>query len=253
MSEDQARVTAVSTWATAPDCVVICGGKGTRLVRRGEGVAKSMVPLRGRPMIQHIVDAWRPLVGRFIFVVDHLGDQVADHVSTLDIRADIVHEQGNGRGIANALAVAEGSVETRRFVMVLGDCVHRGDFLFPPGMSQGVGVYRTAEDDDIRRSYSVIHDDRMRISQVVEKPKEVPNDLCGTGFYFFELNVFEHIADTPPSALRGQVEITDVLQHMVCAKLPLSAVRLQGQYLNVTYPADVQRAEAMFKEGEQPS
>lgn len=225
--------------------MVICGGKGTRLLPDGSSLAKSMVPLAGRPMIEHIVAAWRPLVGRFLFVVDHRGEQIAAAVQGRDLPHHILHEEGGGRGIAAAVAFAREHIRTPRFVVVLGDCVHRGTLSAPPGMVQGVGVFRTRRQQDIRASYSVEHV-REQVVRVVEKPSALPNDLCGTGFYFFEHAVFEHIATTPPSGSRRQVEITHVLQHMVDAGLPLSAVHVQGGYVNVNYPEDLLRAEAML-------
>ena len=239
-------------WAAEPDCVVICGGKGTRLDPRGGDLPKSMVPLLGRPLVQHIIEAWQPHVGRFVFVVDHLGEQIARFVETLGVRHTVVHEQGQGQGIARALAFAAGAVQTPRLMMVLGDCLHRGELLPPPAMEQGIAVFETAVEDDIRRAYSVEHDPQFCVRRLVEKPTILPNRLCGTGFYFFQHTVFEQIETTPPSPRSGRVEITDVLQQLVDAGHPLSAVRLQGHYLNVTYPADLRQAEQMLT-GEAPA
>jgi dTDP-glucose pyrophosphorylase len=112
-------------------------------------------------------------------------------------------------------------------------------------MVQGVGVIPTDNPEDIRSSYSVEHDERSLIQRVVEKPRQLPNDLCGTGFYFFSHTVFEAIPRTPPSPLKGQVEITDVLQQMVDEGHPLYAARLEGRYLNITRPGDLARAQAI--------
>ena len=83
---------------------------------------------------------------------------------------------------------------------------------------------------------------------MVEKPKVLPNNLCGMGFYFFGREVFDHADETPPSKLRGEVEITDTLQVMIDSGAPLLPVHFNGSYLNVTYREDIPRAEAMLSD-----
>ncbi len=236
-------------WFPRPDCVVICGGKGSRLNPRFSELAKSMVPVSGVPLIRFIVDAWRPAVGRFVFVLNHFAEQIERYVQTLGIPHALLRETGAGKGIANALLYAAPEIRTERFIMVLGDCLHRGIWSVPGDMAQGVGVVRTGNADDIQRSYSVELEGSDRIARLVEKPKILVNDLCGTGFYFLERGIFEHIRSTPCSPLRGQIEITDVLQRSVDRGTALSAVMLEGYYLNLTFPTDLPRAEEILRAG----
>jgi dTDP-glucose pyrophosphorylase len=84
------------------------------------------------------------------------------------------------------------------------------------------------------------------VLRVVEKPKVLPNHWCGLGYYFFDRRVFEYIRRTPPSALRGEIEITDVIQKMVDGGEPISPVPYRGHYINITFPEDIQRAASVF-------
>ena len=45
-----------------PQCVVICGGMGRRLAPLTTHKAKSMVEVKGQPIIKYIVDYWREFV-----------------------------------------------------------------------------------------------------------------------------------------------------------------------------------------------
>ena len=108
-----------------------------------------------------------------------------------------------------------------------------------------MGVVPTDEPDDIRRSYSV-ELDGDRLARVVEKPTVLPNDLCGTGFYFFDQRAFRYIERVQPSAVRNEKEITDVLQLMIDAGETLSAARLHGGYVNINLPRDLDRAETIL-------
>jgi bifunctional UDP-N-acetylglucosamine pyrophosphorylase/glucosamine-1-phosphate N-acetyltransferase len=204
-----------------------------------------MLPVHGVPIIKSVVDFWAPLADRFVFIVKHHKEALVDYLRTLPIRSDFA-EPDALRGIADGLSYARPYVDDR-FMVILGDCICRGTFQFPLAMTQGVGVWRTTQMEDIRRSYSVEMDpDRTRLTRVVEKPRNPPNDLCGLGYYFFDQRIFGHIERTPPSALRNEIELTDVIENMILAGENIAPVPFTGDYLNVTHPEDLDRASTVL-------
>ena len=52
-------------------------------------------------------------------------------------------------------------------------------------MKQGVGIHKTDDKEYIKRNYSAVIQ-KNQLIKVVEKPKKVPNNLCGMGIYFFD-------------------------------------------------------------------
>jgi len=228
-------------------CVVLCAGEGTRLLKdlkEGDRVAKAMVEIDGKPLISYVIDYWKQFATEFIFVVNFQKEKIIEYVKTLPIKSQFI-EQKELRGIAYALSLAEGMVSDD-FIMILGDCLVKGEFVFPGDMKMGVGVWHTNREEDIKRSYSVEIEEN-KIFRVVEKPKTLVNDLCGMGYYFFNRKVFDYIRKTPPSALRGEIEITDTLQQIINGGDILSPVFFNGEYLNVTYAEDLPRAEDIVK------
>jgi glucose-1-phosphate thymidylyltransferase len=226
-------------------CVVLCAGEGTRLLKdlkEGGRVAKAMVEIAGKPLISYVTDYWKQFAHEFIFVVNFQKEKIIEYIKTLPIKSSFV-EQKELRGIAYALSLTEDMV-TDNFVMALGDCIINGEFEFPENMKMGVGVWRTQREEDIQRSYS-IEIEKDNITRVVEKPKVLVNDFCGMGYYFFNKKVFDYIRKTPPSALRGEIEITDALQQIINGGDKLSPVFFKGDYLNVTYAEDLPKAEAI--------
>ncbi|MEE9322964.1 MAG: hypothetical protein V3U72_00310, partial [Candidatus Aenigmarchaeota archaeon] len=51
---------------------------------------------------------------------------------------------------------------------------------------------------------------------------------------------------TPPSKLRNEIEITDVMQKMIDSGITLKPVKLKGKYINVTYPEDLEKARRVL-------
>lgn len=219
--------------------VVMAGGRSSRFA--AIGMHKSMAPVRGMPVIGHVIDYWRRHADEFVFVVKNGKDDLRAYVETLDIHAHFVEPEAL-RGIANGLLAAQPLVD-EPFIMVLGDCFCRGEFAAVPGFAGGhaIGVQRGAAASETRRNYSVeVAGDR--VVRVVEKPAVVPNDLCGTGFYFFQPDVFDAIHATPRSTRTGEHEITDVLQTLADTRA-LTPLWFDGVYININTPEDLAAVE----------
>lgn len=69
--------------SSALDVVVLCGGRGTRLKPLTDLVPKPMVPVHGRPMLDHIIEL---LSGKglqhFILCIGYHGDVIRDHYAS---------------------------------------------------------------------------------------------------------------------------------------------------------------------------
>lgn len=221
--------------------VVMAGGRSSRFAALG--MHKSMASVQGMPVIGHVIDYWRRHVDEFIFVVKHGKEGLQRYVETLGIAARYV-EPPALRGIAHGLLAAEPLVDSP-FIVVLGDCFCRGDFSVPGTFVHGhaIGVQRNARPSETRRNYAVEVQGGW-VVRVEEKPTHVPNELCGTGFYFFEPTVFDAIRATPPSARTGEHEITDVLHTLIGTPAGLRALWFDGTYININTPQDLESVDA---------
>lgn len=224
-------------------CVVLCGGKGTRLLPLSLKRQKGMIDVNGKPVLRHAIDYWRQFTDDFVFVVKYKKADIYKFAKALTINAEFV-EPKKLKGIANGIYQAKDFVGDK-FIVVLGDCVCRGIFKIRPYMEQGICIWETDNKEDIKRSYSVKIEKGL-VSKVKEKPKRLINNLCGMGFYFFDRKVFEYIEKTKPSLLRNEVEITDVIQNMIDAGEKISPLFFKGDYLNITYTEDLKRAEEIL-------
>jgi len=236
----------VSPWLKYKDlkCVVLSAGKGIRILPHSEEKPKVLLELNGRPLLEYVVNYWKQFTNDFIFIVGYKKEKVIKYVKKLPIKSTFV-QQKKLRGIADAINHVKDLV-SENFIVVLGDCVCDGSFDFPNDMNQGVGVWETKNIDDIKRSYSIeISGDYLE--KVVEKPKEIPNNYCGMGFYFFKKKVFNYIKITPPSILRNEIEITDVIQNMIDGGEKIKPVFFKGHYINVTYPEDLRNWKNRLK------
>lgn len=224
-------------------CVVLCGGKGTRLLPATADKQKTMIEVAGKPILKQIIDYWSKYTNDFVFVVYYKKEEIINYVKTLPIRSEFV-ELDELKSLAHGLKSAE-KLLPENFVAVLGDCLVKGDFHFPPGMKQGIGVWKTNVEDDIKKSYSV-ETDGMIARKLVEKPKKLINDLCGMGVYFFNRKIFDYIDKTQPSALKGEIELTDAIQNMAHGGETIHVISFNGHYININGSEDLKKAEELF-------
>lgn len=221
-------------------CVILCAGRGTRM---GDDLPKVLIPINGKPLLHHVVDMWRDSVDEFIFVLGYKWMEVIEFLP----QNSIYVFQDSQKGIADAILKVEPLINNEAFVVALGDCVQKGEWQIPSIPPElGVGVWETNNNDAIKVSYSVEIKDGY-LSKVIEKPKEIINNYCGMGTYFFDRRVFDYIRKTPVSTLRNEVEITDTLQLMINSGEKISPIFFNGEYLNVTYPEDIQKAERILR------
>ena len=59
--------------------VILAGGRGTRIQKSFPGVAKPMVPIAGKPVLQHIIETYSAQgIERFFITIGHLSKQIED-------------------------------------------------------------------------------------------------------------------------------------------------------------------------------
>ena len=183
--------------------VILCAGRGHRM---GGAIPKALIPINGKPLVHHVMDMWKSAVDGFVFVVGYKWQEVTDYLP----KGSIFVTQEPQRGIADAILKTRTFLSNEEFVVVLGDCLQKGEWTIPPSIKLGVGVWETSNQEAIKRSYSVEVENGL-IFKVVEKPKKPPNNYCGMGTYFFDTRIFNYIRRTPINPIRNEKEITDTI------------------------------------------
>jgi glucose-1-phosphate thymidylyltransferase len=209
----------------------------------GGDMPKVLTRVNDKPLFRHVAEFWKPFVQEFVFVVGHKKAEVTRAISESmeEVAPFRIVEQYEQKGIAHAILQTEPVIKDN-FVVALGDCLNYGAFRcaeFPPEpLAYGVRVIDSL--DDIRKNAYVEAKDGY-ITYLSEKPEA----YSGIGTYFFDRRIFDYIRKTQPSQLRNETEITDVMHNVVKDKGAIRVIPFSGQFINVTYPADVVKATAV--------
>jgi glucose-1-phosphate thymidylyltransferase len=135
--------------------------------------------------------------------------------SRFGIRIEYI-EQDEPLGLAHAVLTGEPFLGDSPFVMYLGDNLLRDGILeltetFKSDEPDALILLTPVPDPD---QYGVAELENGRVARLVEKPKEPASDLALVGVYMFTSAIFEAARAIEPSA-RGELEITDAIQHLV--------------------------------------
>lgn len=116
----------ITTPSLRPNLMVImAGGMGTRLRPRTETCPKPMLPVAGKPILEHIIDRAK-LEGfsRFVLAIHYLGKMIEDHFGQgdkLGVKIDYLREK-TPLGTAGALGLLN-PIPDAPFVVTNGDVV----------------------------------------------------------------------------------------------------------------------------------
>jgi len=191
--------------------VIMAGGMGLRLRPLTEKTPKPMLPVGGKPMVQHTIESLRAEGFRdLVLAVNYLGDQIEKHFkdgSDLGVRIAYLRET-QPLGTGGALSLLEGDFQSPVLV-VNGDVMLSAkisemlDFHTQSGADLTVGVKLI----ETQIPYGVVDIDNGRILGISEKP--MYRDYVNAGVYVLNPGLITQV----PRDLK--FDMTDLLAQVI--------------------------------------
>jgi glucose-1-phosphate thymidylyltransferase len=238
--------------------LILSGGKGTRLRPITHTSAKQLVPVANKPVLFYGIEAMAAAGIREIGIIiaPETGEEIratAGDGSRFGVELTYI-VQGEPLGLAHAVLTAEDYLGDAPFVMYLGDNLLQG------GIEELVAAFRASEPDALilltpvpdPQNYGVAElNGHNAVTRLVEKPSDPATDLALVGVYMFTPGIHAAARAIQPSG-RGELEITDAIQHLVDEGMRVEPHIVQGWWKDTGRLDDMLEANRLILDNLDP-
>jgi UDP-N-acetylglucosamine diphosphorylase / glucose-1-phosphate thymidylyltransferase / UDP-N-acetylgalactosamine diphosphorylase / glucosamine-1-phosphate N-acetyltransferase / galactosamine-1-phosphate N-acetyltransferase len=222
--------------------VVLAAGRGTRMRELTDDIPKPMIEVRGKPVLQHIVEGLRDAgVRRLLIIVGYHAEAVRNFFGdgqryNVDIDYVIQTVQdGTGRVVNLTRGFAGGSP----FILSYGDIlINSENYKRVANLSDEYdAIITVTRGEDVSKGGAVFVNEQMELVDLREKPKpgEPTSPWYNAGLYAFRPSIFEFIEKLKPSP-RGEYELTDAVRDLAHSGMKVQALELTGEWADVRDP-----------------
>lgn len=212
---------------------------------------KPMLPVKGRPLLEHILDRLRAAGIRKVFLVTgYRAETIERHFENHPLEI-VFQRQERIDGTGSAALLARGFAGGDDFLLTFGDilagaadyqrmiAILAGD----PSAEAGVGA-RWVDDP---WQGAAVYEENGRVVRIVEKPPRGGSSTHwnSAGLYGFRPTIFEELSRIQRSP-RGEYELTSAVQAMIVKGKRLVLCPMLEPWRDVGRPEDLEAAGAMI-------
>ena len=222
--------------------VILAAGRGTRMREMTADLPKPMLEVRGKPVLQYIVDGLRDAgVRKFLIVVGYRADAVRNFFgngsrNNIDIKyATQVTQDGTGR----VVDLAKDFVANTPFILAYGDIlIDPANYKCIVDLTDDVAaIVSVTRGEDVSKGGAVFVNEQMELVDLRENPKpgEATSPWYNAGLYAFRPSIFNFTSKLKPSP-RGEYELTDAIRTLAQSGKTIKAFELTGKWADVRDP-----------------
>jgi UDP-N-acetylglucosamine diphosphorylase/glucosamine-1-phosphate N-acetyltransferase len=225
--------------------IILAAGEGERMRPLTTAHPKAMLPIGGKPLLEHLVARAKEAgVERFVIVVGHQKEKIIDHFgdgSGLGVKIEyVVQEERLGTG--HALLRAEGLAEDQ-FLVMNGDVLCDADSLKRVVEIEGLAVAAVRVEDPDSETDQILEVEEGTLKSVAERGKTPPSHLICAGICLLDRRIFEALRRFPPSEEegKGERELLAGLKTLLADGLEIGVVELES-WIEIVLPWDILKA-----------
>lgn len=202
--------------------IIPMAGMGKRMRPHTLTTAKPLIPIAGKPIVEHLIEEIAKTVKENIdeiaFIVGHFGEEVENELkecaTKIGAKASIYY-QDQALGTAHAILCASPSLRGP-LVIAFADTLFFSSFNLG---SDKEAIIWTSKVENPSEFGVVLTGKDKRITEFVEKPTQFVSDLAMIGIYYFKDGVglrseLQYLIDNN-ICKSGEYQLTDVLQNMM--------------------------------------
>ena len=240
--------------------VILAAGEGQRLRPLTLTRPKHMIPVGGKPILEHLVNAVRAAgIKEILMVVGYKAETIKEYFgngSEFGVSINYVNQK-RILGTADAIASVKEHVN-EDFLVVNGDLLSSSDAIKSViKMHEKVESIATLAAVKVEKpeQYGILKVKDGRLTDIIEKPssKTPSSNLVNAGIYLFSIEIFDFIEQTKISK-RGELEITDSIHLIVKNGKTVAVTEIPSDsWLDIGRPWDLLDANMRVLKSIKPS
>jgi dTDP-glucose pyrophosphorylase len=219
--------------------IVMAGGKGTRLLPYTQNYPKPMLNVRGKPILEIIIEkAKAEGFVEFIFVIQHLGQIIEDYFGdgkNFGVSINYVREQ-SPLGTLGGLSLLN-PLPDIPFVLTNGDVITNIKYaeLLDFHLNNTSEATIALRKQSVKNPFGVVRTAGIKVVEIEEKP--VDDKFINAGVYVLNPSLLKLLT------FGQRIDITELFQLMLNNHKPINAYPVYENWLDVGNPADLLTAE----------
>lgn len=233
--------------------VVLAAGRGSRMGTLTAETPKPLLPLRGRPILDHILEGLAEAgVHQAVIITGYRAERIEAYYGTKAAGIALSYRrQETPTGTATAVLLAADDIGSQPFFLSWGD------ILVEPGTYRALrtdfetrrpdALLGINEVDDPWRGAAVYMDDDFRITRLVEKPAPGTSTTRWNNSGVFVLHpVVLDYARRLSASERGEYELPQAFAAMIESGCSVFAHPIRGFWSDLGTPEDLAAAERSY-------
>lgn len=227
--------------------VIMAGGKGTRLMPRTKNSPKPLLPVAGKPILEHIINRAKASgFSRFVLAIHHLGNQIEEYFGDgANFGVNISYTRETiPLGTAGALSLldprpAESFLVTNGDVLTDIDYGKVIDFHVENKATASMAVHL----HEWKNPFGVARVQGIEITEFEEKP--IVRSHVNAGIYVFDPVVLNFIQGST------FVDMPTFFEALLKGDMKVIAYPVHEKWLDLGSPSDFDRGPSLFLEDKQ--
>ena len=221
-----------------PTVLILAGGFATRLWPLTEKRAKPLLPLAGKPLVQHILDKIPADFPVIISTNQAFQDDFEGLAATFpgrDIRV-FIEDSASDKSKKGALGATALVLEHYRIdtplLLIAGDNYFGFDLQAFLDSYQGNTLLASYDTQSLQhaKQFGVLTVDGTRLTSFVEKPEDPPSTLISTGCYLFSPDHFPEIREY---AAISKDNLGGIFEHLLGKQAEIDVFAFQEDWIDI--------------------
>lgn len=216
--------------------IVLAGGLGTRLLPMTLITSKHLLPVYDKPMIYYPLSILFDAGIKEILIICKSNDidQFKKIIGNKNIKYGATLSylpQDDPKGIAEAFAIGKEFINNDSVCVILGD-----NIFFDDSISESIRKFDgnptifTSYVNNPEKFGVAYFDNRGKLVDIIEKPKDNKSSHAITGLYLYSSDVVD-VSKTIEPSKRGELEISDINRYYLTHKR-LNVIKIDGEWID---------------------